>query len=498
MEIMLKKSIQIKISILFLAIFIYACTGDFEDTNTDKDNPTDVPATNVLGYALENFTFYNYSVEYCVNAGEFGFAHHVGKIQYPEESIYQYRGGDINSFWKLCYRYLINLKDVKDMAKEDGATNMEAVAITFSSLIWHTMTDRWRDIPFSDALGAEDGTYSPSYNTQEEIYPALIDSLKKANELFNQEGTDELGDGDFLFDGDTELWQKLTNSLLLRIAIRLSNVEPTTSKELIETIISNPGTYPVMTSNDDNAYYNWPGTDPYQEPLYYNKVVDSRDDHAIAEALVDTLKNLNDPRLPFYAHPASSDGEYRGVTVGLNGGITIKTISRIGTRFRDVAAGFSPIMTYSEVMFILAEAAQKGWNAGVTAEDAYNAAITASMQENVTDEEGSIADSEIAAYLNQSGVAFNSTLERIYVQKWIALFKNAEEAWCEVRRTDVPCFGPAPEGVMEKEHNRGPFRQPYPSSETELNKTNSATYVANVEDSYWGQQMYWDTRTDVY
>ncbi len=496
---MFKKIYQARISILFIiSILVYGCTGDFEDINTDPDNPTSVPATNVLGYALEGFTFNNYSVEYCVNGGEFGFAHHIGKIQYPEESIYQYRGGEVNDFWQLCYGYLINLQDVEEMAREDRATNMEAAAMTFSALIWHTMTDRWRDIPFSEALKADEGIYSPTYMTQEEIYPAIIDSLKKANDLFNQGGTDELGDGDFLFGGDVILWQKLNNSLLLRIAIRLSNVEPETSKTLIENIMANPSTYPVMGSNDDNAFYNWIGTDPYEEPLYYNKAVDSRDDHGVAKALIDTLNSLSDPRLPFYAHPASSDSKYRGVTVGLNGGITINTISRIGTRFRDVAAGFSPIMDYPEVMFILAEAAQKGWSVGITAKDAYEAAITASMKENVSSAEGSISDTEIATYLTQENVAFDNTMEKIYLQKWIALYKNAEEAWSEVRRTDVPAFGPAPDGVMEQDHNRGPFREPYPSSETNLNEENSASYVDNVEDSYWGQQMYWDTRAGVY
>ena len=496
---MLKKTYHLKINLLcIICACICACTGDFEDTNTNPDKPISVPATNVLAYALEGFAFNNYSVQYCVNGGEFGFAHHIGKIQYPEESIYQYRGGEVNDFWKLCYEYLVNLQDVEEIARKEGSTNMEAAAMTFSSLIWHTMTDRWRDIPFSDALKADKGVYSPVYMTQEEIYPAIIDSLKKANDLFNQGGTDELGDGDFLFDGAIRLWQKFNNSLLLRIAIRLSNVEPETSKNLIETIIANPSSYPIMESNDDNAFFNWIGTDPYEEPLYYNKEVDSRDDHGVAKALIDTLTNLNDPRRPFYAHPAQSDGVYRGVTVGLNGGITINSISRTGTRFRDEPTGFSPIMDYPEVMFILAEAAQRGWHVGITAKDAYEAAITASMKENVSSAEGHISDAEIATYLKKANVAFNNTLERIYLQKWIALFKNAEEAWSEIRRTDVPAFGPAPEGVMEQDHNRGPFREPYPASETNLNKSNSATYVNKVEDSYWGQQMYWDTRTGVY
>ena len=492
----IRYSISIGLFVGMLTV-ISSCTSDFEDINTSETDPTEVPSTNLLGYALEDFT--NKTFNTTIDGGESGYANQIGKIQYMEEAIYEFRDGDFNSYWQTVYRDLENLKEVEKQADAEGATNMKAAAITFSAFIWQIATDMWRDIPFSDALAAADGNYSPSYDTQETIYPAVMDSLAKANELFNEGASDKLGDGDFLFNGDLTLWQKFANSLRLRMAMRLSNVDPTTSKSIVEQILADPTTYPVMTSNDDNAYYYWDGTDPYEEPWYYNKVVSGRDDHGIADVLVDTLKYFSDPRLQFYAHPAPSDNVYRGVTVGTTlSSFSMNDISRIGTRFRDVADGSSPLMSYSELLFIVAEGAQRGWNVGMTANEAYDAAITASMKENTTDKEGEIADSQIAAYLAQSDVAFNNTLTCIYLQKWIALFKNGPEAWAENRRTDVPQLSPSPDGDYSANHNRPPFHQPYPNNEYDLNYDNIQPYWAQVSDYLWGKQMYWDTRVNVY
>lgn len=317
-----------------------------------------------------------------------------------------------------------------------------------------------------------------------------MDMLAEANDLFNEGSNDDLGNGDLLFNGDVELWQKFANSLRLRMAMRLSNVEPSTAESVIEEILASPSTYPIISSNDDNAYFHWSGSDPYYEPFYSNNAVDGRDDHGVADVIVDQLAAFNDPRLAVYAKPAASDGEYRGVVVGDDqDNFTLKAISRIGARFRDDAAGFSPFMNYAEICFIKAEAAAKGWSAGTTAATAYEDGITASMEENGIDA------ADITTYLAQSEITYSS-VDQIYLQKWISLFKNGHEAWAENRRTDVPLLSPAPDGKYSG-HNRPPFRQPYPTNEYNLNTANIQAYWAKVTDRLWGQQMYWDTRTGV-
>ena len=89
-----------------------------------------------------------------IEAGELGYANQVGKIQYPEESIYEFREGTFNSYFATVYRNQQNLQVILEQAEAEGATNMEAAAKTWSAYIWLLATDMWRDIPFTDALGA--------------------------------------------------------------------------------------------------------------------------------------------------------------------------------------------------------------------------------------------------------------------------------------------------------------------------------------------------------
>lgn len=462
-----------------------SCTSDFEEINTNPNSPTEVPSTNILAYVLYNFTINTFDTD--INGGESGYANQIGKIQYMEEAIYSFRESTFNTFFSDVYRNQMNCQVIIEQAEEEGATNMKAAATTWSAYIWLIATDMWRDIPFSDALGATEGVLSPTYDTQETIYPAVMDMLEEANDLFNEGATDELGDGDVLFSGDLTLWQKFANSLRLRMAMRLSDVEPETAKAAIQEILGDPATYPIISSNTDNATYWWPGDGTYDEPWYTNSL--TRDDHGVADVIIDQLLDFNDPRISVYAKVATSDGEYRGVVVGDDtDNFQTSEISRIGAIFRDDEAGFSPLMNYAEICFIKAEAAANGWYTDMTAAEAYEDGITASM------EQFDVAEDDISTYLAQSDIAYSS-VNQIYLQKWLCLFKNGPEAWAENRRTDVPELSAAPDATYTG-HNRPPFRQPYPTNEYYLNYDNISTYWTNCTDRMWGQKMYWDTRGD--
>ncbi|MCD4694945.1 MAG: SusD/RagB family nutrient-binding outer membrane lipoprotein, partial [Bacteroidales bacterium] len=89
---------------------------------------------------------------------------------------------------------------------------------------------------------------------------------------------------------------------------------------------------------------------------------------------------------------------------------------------------------------------------------------------------------------------------QIYLQKWIALFKQCEEAWAECRRTDIPLMHEAP-GSSYQTHNRPPFRWRYPDDEYNLNSANIAPAAIGIKDYFWGTdngKMWWDTRTGVH
>lgn len=472
--------------VISMTLFLSGCTADFGEINTDPDRAKDAPANNVLAFVLtyHSDTFYdswNNLNEPSTYGGQ------IAKIQYIDEARYNFRPGVVENKWYYGYRTLQNIQEIKMKAEADDAVNLLAVAKVLEAYVFQAMTDTWRDIPYSDALGMKDGILLPSYDKQEDIYPALLNTLEEANNLFNQGATDALGDGDLLFHGDISKWQKFGNSLRLRMAMRISDVSPL-GQSTVEAIMANPAANPIMESNDDNAFYVYPGSSPYEDPWYEDST--GRDDHGVSDVLIDALKDLNDPRLPVYAHPAESDNEFRGFTIGAAEQPNISTISRIGARFRDDPAGFIPYMRYAETMFHVAEAAQKGYSVGMDAETAYNAAVTGSMLEN------GIAQGDITAYLSGDG-AYDGSLETIYLQEWISLFKQGMEAWSLYRRTGVPTTHYVAPGTTYTGHNSPPFRYPYPNNESSLNGTNASPFIGEVVDDFWGKQMWWDTRTGV-
>lgn len=481
-----------KICMLFIGIGIvstinFSCTKKFVSINTNPNNPVEAPLTNVLSYVLENFAGNFYSTATIEQSG--GYAGQMSLIQYIGASQYSFAANLTDGIWTNAYRDIRNAQSVIDGAKKTNATNMEAAAMTFKAFMFQIVTDSWRDVPFSMAIKGDSGIINPSYDKQEQIYPQLLSTLKQAGDLFASGAKDQLGAGDLLYNGNIDNWRRFCNSLRLRVAIRISNVDSALSRSNIEEIANNPDKYPVFESNNQNAYFRWTGSSPYIEP-YDNGL--SYDVYGVAATIIDSLKALSDPRLGVYAHPAPSDGEYRGVIVGPIGQVSPSNYSRIGARFRDDPQGFSPFMNAAEVKFIYAEAAARGWNVGLAAQTYYEQGITLSMNENgITDANA------ITAYLQSAPVRWNGNIERIYLQKWICVYKQNYEAWAESRRTDVPLMSAAPGSVFPG-HNRPPFRLPYPASESTLNGANSGPFVADVKDNLWGKQMWWDTRTNVH
>lgn len=480
--IVMKKTFFIIFSGLIVGtLFLLSCTKDWEEMNVDPNRPTEVPATNLLGQALRYYSDNYYDAWFNMNNVS-TYAGHLGKIQYIDESRYFEREGTINNAWTEMYYTAIDLENAKIIAAKSNNVNIQAAALTFQSLVFGIGTDSWRDLPVFSAIRGGQGVTNPTYATQEEIYPALLDSLKKAGDLFAEASISALGDGDFLFKGDVNKWRRFANSLRLRFAVRIADVS-SVGVTHIQDVLGNLSKYPIMESNDHNAFLYWTGTAPYKEPWMEDS--ESRDDHALGKYLVDYMVSVNDPRLPVYAKPAESDGMYRGVVPGVEDDDlgSLKEYSRIGARFRDDAMGFTPYMRYSEVLFLIAEAAHKGHTSYMTASAAYNAAVLASMAENGVDGTAFLAANPFSE-------------QNLYLQKWVSLFKEGHEAWAVSRRHDVPVMSPAP-GTRFPGHNRPPFRFAYPTSEASLNSVNSAPYVESVTDRFWGKKMWWDTRSGV-
>ena len=479
---------------LAVSLMLGGCTSNFDEINSDPDALETGAPTNMLGYALRE----TMSRQAGFDATE-AWAGYIVKIQYMDNYNYLPTNNTYGNKFSNCYRRIVLLDDILALTEEnaDELKNIRWASRIFKEYLWLLNTDQFGDIPYTEANKVEDGQMKPKYDSQEIIYPAILENLKAiADEMAAGLGSDNIGEGDFLFGGDIQRWQKFCNSLRLRAALRIVNVAPDLAKSTIEEVCQNLTSYPVLETSDENAYFYWQGSSPYFEP-YYNDFR-TRDDYGMSNIFVNHLKSMSDPRISAIMQPAASDGEYRGYENGaLSAPSNIQTISRMGVMYREDPAGFTPLLKSCENYFIMAEAAMRGWNVGISAQEAYETAVKISMEDNGV----SAADAE--TYLANAG-KWDNTLERIYMEEWVALFKENCEAWSLYRRTGYPkeirtsgeypgkfcSFGTA--------HNDVPFRMPYPDNEYQYNKENVEAATVDVVDNTWGKQMWWDTRTNVH
>ncbi len=456
---------------VLLVGFVWAtasCDKGLTSVNKNPNAPTAVPVEFLLPQAIRDAVENVYgSWQLLSHTGI--WPQHFVEIQYPDEERGIVRPGNMDAFWGNFYAGpLKDAQTIIDLSEEYDLPNAKAVGLIWRTWIFHIVTDYWGDVPYSAALkGEEEGGATPVYDAQKDIYTGMLADLTTAVSLLSP-SEQTFGQGDILYDNDMLAWGRFANSLRMRLAMRLSEVDPSTGKTEFAAAYHAGG----FTSNGDNAFLDFPGP-PYENPLYENW--QGRDDHAVSATMVDTLISLNDPRLHLYAEPAASDGQYRGHQNGrisLPAGQSLSDISRIGDFWRaDGAATPATLMSYGEVLFLEAEAAARGWISG-SADALYTQAIEASMK---TWREYGVGptDAQITAYLAQPSVAFGG-INSIHLQKWIALWMHGPEAWAHIRRVDVPHLAMGPDLQV----SRIPVRLPYPDTEQSLNKTNLDAAIA--------------------
>jgi hypothetical protein len=397
------------------------------------------------------------------------FVQYWAKIQYTDPDRYIYSNSAFQELWTVGYsKSIVNLNQVIKLGDAQGNSNYKGVALVLRSWVFTLLTDAYGDIPYKQAANI-DQYLTPAYNTQKDVYYALLDDLKTAQAALDPAG--KAIAGDVIYGNNITLWKKFANSLRLRIALRIADRDATKAKQVLADIQSEGGTY--ISSNAEIAQLVYLDS-PNQNPV--SNLFDTRDDYRISKTVVDKLFSLNDPRLPVYASktkdatPQTYVGIPNGLLVGDASGLGFTKTSKPGVYF---LAPHAPavIISYAEVLFDRAEAAARGF----TTEDAaglYKQAITASLYQYGI--QGSAADSYTALPAVQYDAA--NFKKSIGEQKWIALFGQGLEAFAEWRRLDYPQLQPAVAGTL---NGKIPVRFIYPGTEQSLN---GASYKAAVAD----------------
>jgi len=457
------KKILIILSVIVAGTILFTgCDKGFEDLNKNPNEPTTVPSGLLLVDIAANMGNYTYSTFF---GGDMGscWSQQWAKVNYEDEERYKVRQSVITDYcWKGLYEDVIaDSKSMAKLAKAEGNDLNRGVAMVMEAYCFSVLTELFGDIPFSEAGMGEDGIISPKYDSQEEVYEGIFAMLDTANLLLSSSNGAINATTDIVYGGDKTKWRKFANSLKFRLLMRVSGKRSGVGAEL-QAIIDNR---PVFTSIHDDAGVQYLDAQPDANPIYESIVYGSRFEYKINSVMVDMLTTLDDPRLPVYAQK-NNGGIYRGKPAGIeevpNNDYNYDNVSAIGLKYLDPEfPGF--FMTYSELMFLMAEARHKNLITTGTAEEYYNKGIQASFEFN------GVSDS-YAAYIAQTSVAYGTStgLQKIAEQNWIALFCQGVESWTEWRRTKYPVLSPAIDAVI----NEIPSRLNYPVIEQSVNSTN--------------------------
>ncbi|NGP89564.1 SusD/RagB family nutrient-binding outer membrane lipoprotein [Fodinibius halophilus] len=424
------------------------------------------------------------------NLGRFGnlYAQYWSQTQYTDESRYSPRTGSINSMWADYYLNIRDLEEIIRLNRENpdkykgyGANqNQIAVAKILKAWSYQMITDVWGAAPYKDAMGGRENP-SPKYSSQEEIYTGIIKTLTEASDSIDVNASGFTA-GDVIYDGNMTKWKKFANSLKMRAAMRIADAKP----QLANTAINEAISAGAFESNEDNAVFTYKTAVPNNNPI--NEAFKNRNDFAVSEALVGLMKSNSDPRLPFYADPAST-GDYLGYPYGLSNGAAPKyfadqPFSYPSSKVRDATAP-ALYMLYDEVLFIKAEAAERGYISGTPA-NFYEQAIEASI--NYWSNE-SVSQSDISSYI--ANVPYNAS--NFAQQKWLALYMQGVQGWSEFRRLDFT--GVLQQPAAGKKGTFGtdfPQRYPYPNEEYNLNQTNLKAAIEMQGADNQGTKLWWD------
>ena len=446
----------------FLALFIFASCEKFDKSvNTDPNSPTKASGTQLIANAqlfLPGLSSSPYGVHY---------PQYLSNTSFTDNSRYV----TVNfNFSGLYTGPLMNLENVINNtaldATEGPVANQIAVAkILKAYFFWH-MTDRWGDIPYTEALKGQ-ANYAPKYDKQQTIYNNLFTLLDEANAAMVSGNIKN----DIVYGGDVTKWKKLGNTIHALMALRLSKIDATKGAAEFNKAVTNG----MMTSNSDNLSYPHLA-DQNNENYWYNSFTRlGRNWFAVSKPVVDFMQPLSDPRLPVFANRPTNGTipNYVGLDYGLPGSttVTIANFSLLGSNLR-LQNSPVPLVTYAQQLFAMAEAAKLNWITGgdAVATTNYNNGVTESIRQWTG------STSTAATYLAQVGVIYNplTALQQIGNQRWAHLFLNGYEGWAEWRRTGFPNFiAPAP-------NNNGapiPRREGYPTQERSIN---SASYNSAV------------------
>ena len=464
-----------------------SCESDeqYENLNRDPKNPTEVSSEFLFTSATVSLGDFLASPNVGTNVFRF-ISQYWTATTYVDEPNYDLRNRNIpqTQFSELYRDVLLDLKDAKSNVENNELLTQEEKDARVGQIevmqvyAWQVLVDTFGDIPYTNALEAETNTL-PEYDDAATIYEDLVTRLQAAYTLLS--AGQGYNSADVVFFGEMANWKKFNNSLQLRLAMRISDSNPSLSQSAAEEAIANG----VLTSNDDNVLIAYQSSPPNTNPLWEDLVQSGRSDYVVANTVVDIMNDLDDPRRTYYFDPnledENGDVVYEGGIYGSQNPFSGST--HVGAAFRDPTHP-GILLDFAEVSFHLSTASRLGYNVPGDPETHYENGVTASMNYAGITDQAAIDD-----YLNQPDVAYdpNNAKQLVGTQFWLAMYDNPLEGWSTWRKYDAPSLNlPGSTG------NPVPLRYTYPINEQNLNQENynEASQAIGGDDQQ--TPLFWD------
>lgn len=546
------KKYAIYITTALLLLLTQSCGEDFLDVNDDP-------------YAVLDPNLEQMLTQTELNLGLLAGSDNIGVGEYLMTFVHQgiIRGDKydiagtaymIEVGWGNVYTLsLLDLEVIIQEATQSNDMHYAGIAKILKAYTYSVLVDMYGDVPFSQACKIAEYP-NPQWDQGENIYPALFDLLDEAIQNLQDntaENTTPIGENDLFYNGDTDKWITLANSLKLKLynQVRLVSgmYDATEVNALIAgDIIDEVGedwecpffaiNSPEARNPDYTDEYGNPGAQYSISPWFYEVMKGDNPD---------IFNGIEDPRIPYYWFnqlapgddpdntPEYRDEQFISIIFGsdgpnhnadVNNAETVLGFYPCGGRYDDGQGGTAltgqaegtgdipqRLLTKYDMLFIRAELAQ----AGLTTENARNLlseAIDASFEKvqdyiNSTSSSQSIpdiyntqahTDYRDAVLTQYDNASADKQMEIIMTQKWIAAFGTSLESYNDYRRTGYPTMydpntdvlvnGPAGHDGYTSCSRSYPFSLPWPSDELLTNPNAPAQKNPGVEAS----RVFWD------
>ena len=496
-------------------LILGACTKDFDEINIDPTSVSTLSSDALFTKAALDASGGEYEAWRNNLIYNTQFIQQFASLNWAQGDKYELNEGYNSALWDASYGGSVkSLVNLLEKTKTDPADiNYNSAARVLKAFVFLRLTDSYGDVPYFEAgRGFYDGVFSPKYDEQKAILADLISELEVAARSFDASKPFK-GDPSS-YKGDVTLWKKAANSLMLRVAMRMSKKDPGAAQAGVAKAVAG-GVFSDYTESFRINHLAGPFVNPNSNVLgFFNggRLELSANGFKFSKTFIDLLKNNADPRLKILSVVRTGDAatavigtedDSPAVQKGLPSGSDPATITDIAT-YSQLRSSFADandpniLVSHGQTMLLMAEARERGWVTTGTAEDYFRTGVASSILQlklynpaaGVIDDAAATAYSTSIAYPAAGSV--DEKMTAINTQYYITSFLDGYEPHANWRRSGIPQLTAV---NFPGNYTGGsiPRRFQYPASEAGLNKENlsAATSRLGAADN-WNARVWWD------